>query len=309
MKMYNCSLMIFLLAIGGLLLASCEKKEVMEYEGLDGIYFDVQYGAAHGDESVWARQNYTYVSFGTIEAEEADITMKVGIAGSVKDYDRPFRVEIVADRTTAIPEEEYADFSEEQVIKAGENHTYVTLKVFKTARLTRDTARIQFRIDPGEYFTLPFSEVGNIPGRWNDTKTQFATSGNPALHDVFFNNILQRPAGWGANEYSSNFGTFSPDKYQYLMDVTGYTKAHFEQLTAMTQGGRGTKIRSIAMKDLQARFNKGYYRLQAGDADGWEEWMLEGNGKMMWVPGISWWNENTLPEELVKQYYKPQAKE
>ena len=48
MKMYNCSLMIFLLAIGGLLLASCEKKEVMEYEGLDGIYFDVQYGAAHG---------------------------------------------------------------------------------------------------------------------------------------------------------------------------------------------------------------------------------------------------------------------
>ena len=196
MKMYNCSLMIFLLAIGGLLLASCEKKEVMEYEGLDGIYFDVQYGAAHGDESVWARQNYTYVSFGTIEAEEADITMKVGIAGSVKDYDRPFRVEIVADSTTAIPEEEYADFSEEQVIKAGENHTYVTLKVFKTARLTRDTARIQFRIDPGEYFTLPFSEVGNIPGRWNDTKTQFATSGNPALHDVFFNNILQRPAGW-----------------------------------------------------------------------------------------------------------------
>lgn len=144
MKMYNCSLMIFLLAIGGLLLASCEKKEVMEYEGLDGIYFDVQYGAAHGDESVWARQNYTYVSFGTIEAEEADITMKVGIAGSVKDYDRPFRVEIVADSTTAIPEEEYADFSEEQVIKAGENHTYVTLKVFKTARLTRDRPGFNF---------------------------------------------------------------------------------------------------------------------------------------------------------------------
>ena len=308
MKMYNYIPMIFLFAIVVLLLTSCEQKEVMEYEGVDGIYFDVQWGPSHFDESRLARQHYTYVSFGSIEAEEAEITMKVGISGSIKDYDRPFRVEIVADSTNAIPEEEYTGFTEEQVIKAGENRTYITFKVFKTPRQTEDTVRIQFRIDPGEYFTLPFSEVGKVPGRENAEK-QFATSEDPAVHNVFYNNILSRPAGWGANEYSTYFGTFSPDKYQYLMDVSGYTKAHFEQLSAMTQGGRGTKIRSIAIKDLQARFNKGYYRLQAGDADGWEEWMLERNGKMMWVPGITWWNEDTLPDELVKQYYKPQAKE
>ena len=126
---------------------------------------------------------------------------------------------------------------------------------------------------------------------------------------MVFNNILQRPLGWGANEYSSYFGTFSPAKYQYLMDVTGYTKAHFEQLGAITQGGRGTKIRQTAVTDLQRRFNLGYARLQKGDADGWEEWLLEDRGTMMWVPGISWWNEETLPEELVKKYYKPQANE
>ena len=107
------------------MVAGCERKEVMEYEGVDGIYFDVQYGASHGNESLWARQNYTYVSFGTLEAEEADVTMKVGISGSIKDYDRPFRVEIVQDSTNAIPEEEYTGFTEEQVIKAGENHAYV----------------------------------------------------------------------------------------------------------------------------------------------------------------------------------------
>lgn len=83
------------------------------------------------ETSLWARQNYTYVSFGTLEAEEADVTMKVGISGSIKDYDRPFRVEIVQDSTNAIPEEEYTGFTEEQVIKAGENHAYVTLKVLE----------------------------------------------------------------------------------------------------------------------------------------------------------------------------------
>lgn len=165
MKIYTCKLMIFLWVIGGLLVAGCEKKEVMEYEGVDGIYFDVQYGASHGNESLWARQNYTYVSFGTLEAEEADVTMKVGISGSIKDYDRPFRVEIVQDSTNAIPEEEYTGFTEEQVIKAGENHAYVSLKVFRTARLTHDTARIQFRIEPGEHFTLPFSGSGADTGK------------------------------------------------------------------------------------------------------------------------------------------------
>ena len=86
MKIYTCKLMIFLWVIGGLLVAGCERKEVMEYEGVDGIYFDVQYGASHGNESLWARQNYTYVSFGTLEAEEADVTMKVGISGSCSAF-------------------------------------------------------------------------------------------------------------------------------------------------------------------------------------------------------------------------------
>lgn len=291
---------------GAFLSVSCEKKELMDYEGADGIYFDVQYGAAHGNESLWARQNYTYVSFGAIEDTVVDLKLKIGIVGSIKDYDRPFRVEIVQDSTNAVPEEEYADFSEEQLIKAGENKTYVTLKVFRSARLTNDTARILFRIDPGEHFELPFSEVGKIPGRWSDTKTQFETSNDPAVHEVFFNNILSRPQGWGVNEYSAFFGTFSPTKYQYLLDVTGYSKARFEQLTVITQGGLGTKIRTIANKDLTAKFNKGYYRLQNGDADGWKEWVLDEGGKMMWVPTITWWGEDTLPEELVKQYYKPQ---
>lgn len=306
MKMRNSNIIGILCVIGGLLLSGCEKKEVMEYEGVDGIYFDVQYGREHGNESLWARQNYTYVSFGSLEVEEVDVKMKVGVVGSIKDYDRPFRVMIVADSTNAVLDEEYTGFTEEQVIKAGENHTYVTLKVFKTPRLTNDTARILFRIDPGEHFTLPFIDFGKIPGRWNDVADKFKVDDNPEEHNLFFNNILERPSGWGVNDTSAYFGVFSPKKYQYLMDLTGYTKAHFEQLTAITMGGRGTKIRMAAVADLQRMFNLGYNRLRNGDADGWQEWMLEDRGTMMHVPGISLWSEGTLPEELVEKYYKPQ---
>ena len=177
----------------------------------------------------------------------------------------------------------------------------VTMPGFGTTDRTYDNAVSLIRCLGADFTEVDIKEAVNV---------HFRDIGqDPAVHDVFFNNILQRPLGWGANEYSSYFGTFSPAKYQYLMDVTGYTKAHFEQVGAITQGGRGTKIRQTAVTDLQRRFNLGYARLQRGDADGWEEWLLEDRGSMMWVPGITWWNEETLPEELVKQYYKPQANE
>ena len=45
-----------------LLFVSCE-KELMDYEGQDGLYFDVQYGKDWGDENTWGHQIYTRVSF------------------------------------------------------------------------------------------------------------------------------------------------------------------------------------------------------------------------------------------------------
>lgn len=294
--------LVFFCLLNCLALAGCSEKEVMEYEGVDAIYFDVQYGASHGNENVWARQYYTHVSFGVIDETEVDVRMKVGIAGSVKDYDRPFRVEIVKDSTDAVPEEEYTGFVENHVIKAGENHTYVEVKIKKSERMMTDTAKIQFRLVPGEHFVLAFSDFGKIPGRWSDSQTDYSQNKDAAIHNVFADNRLQMPKGWGGTQY---FGEFSSVKYQYLLDVSGYTKAHFEQLGPMTQGGRARKIASKARVDLLDHFDQGCSRLQDGDPDGWQEWILDEKGTMMWLPGIEAWNAKTTPEELVKQYYKP----
>lgn len=38
--------------------ASCE-KEVKDYDGQEGVYFYVQYGAAHGDTTIWASHSST----------------------------------------------------------------------------------------------------------------------------------------------------------------------------------------------------------------------------------------------------------
>ena len=49
MKKFKYILLLVFLAS----FSACEKHELMDYEGLDGLYFDVQYGAEWGDTTVW----------------------------------------------------------------------------------------------------------------------------------------------------------------------------------------------------------------------------------------------------------------
>ena len=45
-----------------LMLSGCE-KDLMDYEGLEGVYFAVQWGDSWGSEKTWPYQPYTNVNF------------------------------------------------------------------------------------------------------------------------------------------------------------------------------------------------------------------------------------------------------
>ena len=68
------------------LISSCE-KEIMDYEGQDGLYFDVQWDSnplINTDSTKWIRQHYTLVNFAKEGGLEMEVGVKVGISGSVK---------------------------------------------------------------------------------------------------------------------------------------------------------------------------------------------------------------------------------
>ena len=88
-------------------LTSC-KKEMMGYEGMEGVYFAQQWGAT--TVSIWPYRPFSNVELikqpGTVTEYTANI--KVMFTGAVKDYDRYFKVEINADSTTAVEGVHYA---------------------------------------------------------------------------------------------------------------------------------------------------------------------------------------------------------
>ncbi len=262
----------------------CE-KETMDYEGTDAIYFDVQYGADWGNENFWIHQYYSVVSFGELSTNEYDGNLKINIAGDIKDYDRPFKVEIVADSTTAIVGEEI-EFSEDQVIKAGEKLTRLDYKIKKSDRMSIDTLQVQFRLVPNEHFSLPFSEVGRIPGRWaGDPELEYNQNVDPTVHTLYMHNFVTQPEAW-----HFQFGDFSIKKYDLILEVTGLAKSDFnaDNRSIMTSGGRWKFITAKVSEYLIEQYKKGR-----------EHWVIDEDGTMMYVAGVSW-AKYTRPENMVQ---------
>lgn len=88
---------------------SCE-KEIMDYEGVDGLYFDVRWGQEFRTPDQWAHQYYTPVEFGAMTANTYTAQVRVAASGTIKDYDRPFSITIGKDSTDAVAGRDYVDF-------------------------------------------------------------------------------------------------------------------------------------------------------------------------------------------------------
>ena len=55
-----------------LMLSGCE-KDLMDYEGLEGVYFAVQWGDSWGNENSWPYQPYTDVNFISLPGDTAHL--------------------------------------------------------------------------------------------------------------------------------------------------------------------------------------------------------------------------------------------
>ena len=269
------------------LISSCE-KEIMDYEGQDGLYFDVQWDnnpQDNTDSTKWIRQHYSLVSFAKTGGFEFEARVKVAVAGSIKDYDRPFLFKVVQDSTTAIVNEEY-ELVEQPYIPAGKNHTFIKIKFFRTERMIEETVKLQIELLPNEHFTLPFVEVGYINGRFpNDAESEYSTYDHANVHNFFINNMLVQPAGW-----HNSWGKYSKKKYELLLKLAfenfGWVNEHFEDRTKV-QNGRSEAMVRVTRIYLLEQYNLGR-----------EHWVLDEDGSMMWIRSVPW-QEGQNPDEMV----------
>lgn len=255
--------------------AGCE-KELMDYEGIEGVYFAVQHGQDHLSENSWPYQPYSVVEFVQLDQEEIIFPVKVMITGPVKDHDRPFRVAVNPDSTTATLGVHYESVPNEVIIPAGEISAMVPVRLKRSPDLEETEQTLGLRLLPNEHFGLSFPEWDAIPSL---TGGQVVPEFDASLHTLRINDFLTTPDVWFGSVASDNregglWGVFTRKKFELFVELFGVTYTDFESSESMPMV-RVMVMTSEATEYLVERYN-------AGDP------ILEDDGRLMWLGTVPW---------------------
>lgn len=269
-----------LLPVMVLLSASC-KKEMMNYEGMDGIYFSVRSGPVTTTPSGWAWRPYTNIEFvkQPVGTTEFVANIKVTITGTPKDYDRTFKVEVNPDSTTAEAGVHYMPLAETYTVAANAIDAYIPVTVKRTADMQTAVKKLGLRLVANENFGLPFPVWKALPGvgesnRGNDTLW------NANLHNIVISDMMVQPTTWrgsvvaGTNKETGSWGAFTRKKIELMFTLFNLTYDDFasEQTMPLILSGLITNEMTRYLTDM---FNAGTP-------------VKEDDGRLMWIGSVPW---------------------
>lgn len=255
------------------LLLSCE-KEIMKYEGKEGVYFAVQSGGL--PVSAWPYQPYTVVPFFQINQPEVLLPIKIMITGPVKNYDRVFRLEVNPDSTTAVLGLHYEALQSEWTIPANAITTNIQIRLKRTADLQTKTVKLGLRLVATKDFELSFPEWDAIPGL---TAGTVVPEFDASLHRLDINDFPVTPFVWvgslqPGNRESGLFGVFTREKMEFLSENLGLKYEDFASSATMP-AARYNLVAADAAAILIKRLNE-------------KNPVLEEDGRLMFIGSVPW---------------------
>lgn len=260
-------------------LSGCE-KDLMDYEGLEGVYFAVQWGDSWGSERTWPYQPYTTVQFMQLgNADTATVNIKVMVTGSVKDYDRVFRVEVNPDSTTAVVNVDYLPLENDIVIKAGEYMAMVPVSLIRTEALQHEEKVLGLKLVENQYFKLAFPEWDAVKGF---TAGELHEHFDASLHELRISDMMVQPKVWTGTAvspynggYESGYwGAFSRKKLEMICERFDLTYNDFMSTNTMP-----SVLQSLIAKTMSQILIDRY---NAKDP------VLEDDGRLMWFSDCPW---------------------
>lgn len=265
-----------------MLFTACTEHEIPFYEGEDTIYFDQQWYDIPNTSFPSARyphQIYSYIPFGLMAANDSLLKVKIETNSYIRDYDRSFAIEVVADSTTATEGKEFEILDRTLTIPAGEHITYAQVLCHRTERVMSESEplQLQIRLLPGEHFSLNYgkSGIGAVPGRDDKTSTTQSSNFDPSIHNIFISGVYEKPKNWNAVQ----LGAFSQKKMALVLRIMdedfGWNIDNFNEKIFNPQ--RITLVAAHVADYLMTQ-----YRL------GREHWVIDENGYMMYVNGVLW---------------------
>lgn len=282
-KRYIIYLNVVILCTISLLFSAC-KKELMSYNGIEGIYFSVRHGNTI-QLSLNPYQPYTKVEFVKTTKVDTTITLHVMVTGPTKPYDRPFNIEVITDSTTAEVNKHYSPIQLQHSIPANSHETYISIKLLRSADLKSTSKQLTIRLLPSDQLGLSFPHWDAIPGLTSNTGS-ILSGYDGSIHKILFDDVLAKPAIWSGlvlNQTleAGNWGEFSEKKMLLMCEIMDLTYNSFESSETMPSILTSLITREMAAY-LVERFNEGNP-------------VLEEDGRLMYFSGVPWSSNIGVP--------------
>lgn len=264
-------------------LTSCE-KELMSYEGLEGVYFAVQSGSSWGSDKSWPYMPYTNLEFIKVAGNQTTLNIKVMATGPLKEHDRTFKVEVNPDSTTAVLGVHYDAIPAEVTIPANSCVAYIPVVLHRTPEMKTTKLTLGLRLVANKDFALSFTHWDAVPGFTSGT---VYPTFDASLHSIIISDFLVQPAVWTGSVNSIGqetglWGAFSRKKLDRMCARFNLTYNDFMSTTTMPLVLQRL-ITTAVSKDLIELYNK-------------HTPVLEDDGRLMYLgecpwasyPGVPW---------------------
>ena len=260
---------------------SCSKTELIDYQGKEGIYFYVQRMpiSGYGDTTMWSANASTSIEFTKIPVADTVLKLRVRITGNIKDYDRPIKVIVNKDSTSALENTNFEMMQENHMVKAGLHYCDIPVKIKRADNLQSATLRLTLQLLENEHFRLAFEKLFSFPGIMAMPKED--EGHDPAFHHIYMNYFLVRPSEWVPKfDYQAGvaegglLGQFSEKKFKLISQVCNVTYDEFTSPLEMPN----IRVQVISQQMRAYLINQ----FNSGNP------VLEDDGRLMWVMTVPW---------------------
>ena len=199
---------------------SCDKKEIPVFASDDaGIYFQRLTNAVYGSTTEYYGDSTDFSFAGTNAYYTSHVLYApVLTMGKVVDYDRPFKVVVDMEETTAVEGKDFEIELDSLVIKAGTSKAEVPVRIPRTETLLEKTLKIVLRLQENEHFKCYLETYKN---------TNLYTAKGEQISGVryvfTFNEMYTQPNFWKNYAEKDYFGEWTAKKYQVVNQVCGLT--------------------------------------------------------------------------------------
>jgi hypothetical protein len=205
----------FLCVLSVSFFSACKKQTLMTYNSDNSIYF--------ASSLLNAPLDSTIISFAFAGGAVTDSTIGIYVAvtGAPTAQDRPYRLVVDKNSSTAGAGVHYVAPATAQSIKAGKVRDTIYLKLLRTADMLDSSFKIVFRFEPNEQFNTAMEYKMLSPSRRL----------NYTQYTVYINDILRTPGRWS----SDYLGVFTRKKLFLICELLNITPTYLDNEATLSE--------------------------------------------------------------------------